>query len=343
MAVISRWAEAAPPIEAINLYTPNGCNSYTGYGKLELGIAREMQRAGVRINVYPDPYAPTLITGFAEWLQAPHVRHTRRWILTQSESTRVSPEWVDLLNRNAEAVFVTNEALPEIYRESGVYRPVIAVGHGVDMHVPATAPGWDGESRFEWLTYSYGDMRKGAEVALMAFKQLFQGDERHHLTIKARDGAGTWIDAVKLGDDPQVTVVMGQQSEREWMQMIEKSHCFLFPSRAEGFGLPPREATLAGVPTIATQWLGMADVDCWGLPIRVADMWPAQYDSWQANAEGSLWAQPDADHLKEQMMWVYGNYEAARKKAVEGGWYIRSENRWSDVVANILDHIGRSL
>lgn len=337
MSLIAPWREEV--MEEINLYTPNGCNPYTGYGRLELGIARELQRAGVRLNVYPDPYAKTLILGFAEWLTAPHVRHTRRYIVTQSESTRVSPEWVDLLNWNAEAVFVTNPDLIDIYEASGVYRPVYCVGHGIDLNVPVQAAGWDGEGRFEWLTYSYGDMRKGAELAVMAFKQLFGGDERHHLTIKARDGYDSWVHALKRGNDPQITVVLGQQSEHDWMQMLEKAHCFLFPSRAEGFGMPPREATLAGVPTIATQWLGLGDVDKWGLPIKVERMLPAQYDSWKANAKGADWAQPDIEHLKEQMTWVHEHYHEARVIANKGNWYLRMNNTWAGVVEKILKHM----
>lgn len=327
-------------IPAINLYTPNGCNPYTGYGRLELGIARELQRAGVQINVYPEADVPTLVLGAADNLRADHVRHTRRYILTQSESTQVSEAWVDLLNWNAEAVFVTNPDLVEIYESSGVYRPVVCVGHGIDLRIPVQAAGWDGKSRFEWLTYSYGDLRKGAELAIQAFKRLFQGDARHHLTIKARDGAeATWIRALANGGDPQLTVVFGQQSEWDWMKLLSSAHCFLFPSRAEGFGMPPREATLVGVPTIATQWLGMADVNRWGLPIKVKDMRVAQYDIYTANRRGAKWAEPDLDHLMEQMRFVYGNYAVAREMAMHGKWYIRMTNRWDLVVKRIIDKI----
>jgi len=325
----------------VNFYTPNGCNPYTGYGRLELGIARELQNAGVRLNVYPDPDVPTLVIGAAENLLSDHVRYTRRYILTQSESTAVSPEWVDLLNWNAEMVFVTNPALVEIYESSGVYRPVVCVGHGVDLRFPVQAHGWDGESRFEWLTYSYGDLRKGAELAIQAFKILYGGSEEHHLTIKSRDGAGvTWIQSLANSNDPQITVVFGQQSEWDWMQLLSSSHCFLFPSRAEGFGMPPREAVLVGVPAIATQWLGMADVHRWGLPIRVESMREAKYDHYTANRRGAEWAEPDLDHLIEQMKFVHQNYETAREMAMHGKWYMHRYNRWKNVVEKIMNHMG---
>jgi glycosyltransferase involved in cell wall biosynthesis len=340
MTLINNGAHSRAPLPAINFYNANGCNPYTGYGKLELSLARALTNAGVRLNVYPDPDAPTLVIGRAERLLADHIAHTRRYILTQSESTRVSQRWVDLINWHAELVFVTNPDLVAIYQESGVKRPVVCARHGIDLRVPVQASGWDGESRFEWLTYTYGDKRKGGELAMMAFKNLFQHDERHHLTVKVRDVDG-WIPAVIKGDDPQLTFVTGQQSEREWMELIARSHCFLFPSRAEGFGMPPREATLAGVPTIATQWLGMADVDCWGLPIKVREMQRSTYGEWDANAEGSLWAEPDMTHLKKQMRWVHEHYAEAREKARRGGWYLREHNNWTGMADIIMLEMAR--
>lgn len=322
----------------LNYYATNACNSYTGYGRLELGIARALQNMGVRLNVAPDPAAPTLVIGYAEWLEAPHVVNTRRWLLTQCESTKVSQRWVNLINWNAEGVLVTNGDLPKVFKDSGVDRPVFCVGHGVDLNIPLKAPGWDGKSRFEWLTYSYGDMRKGSELAIMAFKKLFDGDKNHHLTIKARDGQGhTWLDGLR---DEQITVIWGQQSEHEWMQLLAKSHAFIFPSRAEGFGMPPREATLLGIPTIATQWMGLADVPKWGYPINVLEMRPTQYSFEAANATDSLWAEPDSEHLSDQMMAIYQDYDAARKKAIQGRWHILQMNNWASVANQIVHWMG---
>lgn len=325
-------------IDQINFYPTNAMNSWTGYGRLELGIAGALQRMGVQLNFAPNPNAPTLITGYAGWLQAPHVVNTRRYIVTQSESTQVSQKWVALLNWHAEAVFVTNEALPQIYRDSGVTRPVYCVGHGIELSAPMQSKPWDGESRFEWLTYSYGDMRKGAELAIMAFKRLFHQNPAHHLTVKARNGEeSTWLSQLR---DDQVSVIFGQQSEHEWMSLLARSHAFVFPSRAEGFGMPPREATLVGLPTIATEWLGMADVALWGLPIRVKDLRTASYwDAEEANAVGAKWAEPDLDHLQEQMSWVYANYDQARQIAEAGRWYIRERNNWDRVADNIMRYM----
>jgi glycosyltransferase involved in cell wall biosynthesis len=335
MTIIANGTQHAASLRAINFYAANGCNPYTGYGKLELGIARGLQAAGVRLNVWPDPDAPTLLIGFPAWLTAPHIAKTRRYILTMSESTKVSEKWVDLINWNAEGVFVPCAGLVDVYQVSGIKRPVVCATMGIDLRDVAQAPGWNGEDRFEWLTYSYGDLRKGAELAIMAFKRLFQGDKQHHLTIKSRDDGG-WMRAFQRGDDPQISVMFGQQSEREWMDLIARSHCFVFPSRAEGFGMPPREAILAGVPTIATQWLGMADVDRWGLPLKVLEMRTCTYDSYEANAEGGLWAEPSQEHLEEQMKWVYAHYDEAREIARKGAWYLRQNNTWTGMTDIII-------
>jgi len=343
MTLIDSWGRAdGSPQRAMNFFNSCGCNPYTGYGRLELGLAKALVKLRVGFNtcwvgterrMLPDPDLPTLVTGFAEWLEDESIAGTRKWILTQSESTRVSQGWVDLINAHAEGVFVTNPDLVDIYRNSGVVRPVVCAGHGIELTHPVQAAGWDGESRFEWLTYSYGDLRKGAELAIMAFKRLFQGDEGHHLTIKARDHDAMWLNGLK---DPQITVVRGQQSESEWMGLLARSHAFLFPSRAEGFGMPPREATLAGLPTIATEWLGMADVVCWGFPLKYT-MRRCHYDTYAANAKGALWSEPDLDHLMRQMQWIYTHYGEAVSQAVKGARYLKMNNRWDDVAGRIVE------
>lgn len=321
----------------INYFPTNGCNPYSGYGKVEIGVARGLQDAGVRLNLAPKAVVPTLVVGYADWLKAPHICHTRKWLLTMNESTKISDKWVELINAHAERVLVCSPHGVDVFRESGVRVPVHYVGLGVDAvgETDDVHPGWDGESPFTYLSYTYGDMRKGAELVGFAFNRMQKEIPNIRLKIKVRDGfESTWIGA--MGEIPGVEIVDGIQGADAWAALMRECHCFCFPSRGEGFGLPPRETTLAGMPTIATRWSGLGDVEAWGLPVDIKGLVIARFSTADANHEKAMWADPDDKHLEHQMRWVLRHYDEARLLAMRGRAYLQTNFNWSVIAGRIV-------
>ena len=322
---------------AVGFYPTNGLNPYTGYGRAELGLAKGLQRLGIDLKPWPDVDAPVLVVGGAHWLMAPHLEGTRIYLYTMSESDRMSEEWVALINARCEAVMVPCPPLVEIYRESGVRVAVIDVGMGVDLFEPPGCQTHQAGDQFTFLTYSLGDRRKGAHLAIMAFIREFEGDERYRLVVKARDGwANTWLAGF---EHPQVEIVADIQSEAEWWALLGRADCFVFPSHGEGFGLPPREATLAGVPTIATEWLGLWDAAKWAIPLRIKEMGPCVFDRYEANAQGAKWAIPDDEELQAKMRWVAEHQESAALIAAQGRNYLLTRYSWSAVAVRVASYM----
>lgn len=190
------------------------------------------------------------------------------------------------------------------------------------------------DGKFTFLGYSLGDMRKGAEITIMAFKKAFANDPRFQLWIKS-NGRG-WIEGNR---DPQIKVISEQLSERDWYNLLASADCFVFPSRGEGFGLPPREATLARTPTIATRWLGMHDVDQWGFPINVLELRPAPFEG-GANHKDAAWGEPSEEHLIAQMRHVVDHYDEALAKAEAGRHYLQQVT-WAKCAAEILQLVAK--
>ncbi len=187
---------------------------------------------------------------------------------------------------------------------------------------------------FVYLTYSYGDLRKGAHLVIQAFKMLFgnRANPGVQLWIKARDAEDTWLAGCV---DRRIHVFDGEISEDEWAYLLRKADCFVFPSFGEGFGLPPREATLMGTPTIATGWLGLSDIHQWGLSVRVKRLTPAYFDEWGANGRGARWAEPDVVHLASQMRWVMSNPAPAQAIAGRGRDYLSRYFSWARTAERI--------
>ncbi len=340
---------------AVTVVAANGMNRATGYGKLEAGLVQGFEQIGADVHTVmlsrldQDPERTlarglaagradlTVFTGSPSWGELLDGR-TRAWLYTMSETNRVSVEWVDTINHCFEGVFVPCPPLVDVYRESGVRVPVVFAPMGVEkpeMNHQDTKNAKKCKDVFTFVTYSLGDMRKGAELAMFAFNRLFGRDPHYRLIIKARDNARlSWLAGL---DESNMSVVGGETSEADWWNLLDETDCFVFPSRGEGFGLPPREATLMGIPTIATQWLGLWDVDCWGLPVGVSDLRPASFDEWGANAEGSLWAEPDQDDLDDAMRFVVDCPQDAQRYAQKGREYLEYLFNWRRTAAVMME------
>jgi glycosyltransferase involved in cell wall biosynthesis len=321
----------------LNLTTVMGLDPQTGYGRMALGLARGLRAAGVEVLLFPEPSAPTLVIGYGAAFTADHIARTRRWGFVMLDSDRPNPTLVDTLNEHCEGVLVPAPPMAEIFERFGLRVPIHVVPLGVDLFgvdPPPARPPHDGVT---FLTYSYGEMRKGADLAVEAFVRGFGDDPRAELVIKARSGyQGGWLENL---DHPRVSVVRGPLRQDEWVALLRQADCFVFPSRAEGWGMPPRDATLAGVPTIATQWLGLWDVDRWGLPLPVHHLRPTEFYENPFNAPDAHWAEPDVDVLVDLMRWVRDHPADARALAAAGRDHLLANYRWDQtgaLVATIL-------
>lgn len=319
----------------LNVFATNKKNLHTGYGRLEAGLINGLRDINVDVTEVhqrkPAHGGITIIVGNPLFGMIKPMADTTRWLFTMSESNRVSDTWVGQINEYYERVLVPTPDLIPIYKDSGVTIPVSYVPLGVDLNPPPYIRRAPEPDVFTWLTYSLGDTRKGAELAMLAFNRIFGGNPKYRLLIKCRDNP-QWLSGLQ---DPQMTIVRGETDDDSWHSLLASANAFIFPSRGEGYGLPPREATLSGLPTIATQWLGLWDVERWGYPLRVSHMMPSQFDMWDANAEVSQWAEPDIDDLDRQMKTIINNYRAAMQVAVNGRDYLMTHFKWTDVAQAI--------
>jgi glycosyltransferase involved in cell wall biosynthesis len=110
------------------------------------------------------------------------------------------------------------------------------------------------------LTVGALQPRKNLEAALAAFERL--GERELGLVIAGGRGWGDAELQARLRRSPAASRVRltGRVTDAELVELYRGAECFVFPSRYEGFGLPPLEAMACGAPVVASDLTSMPEV-----------------------------------------------------------------------------------
>ncbi|CBZ29244.1 mannosyltransferase-like protein, partial [Leishmania mexicana MHOM/GT/2001/U1103] len=191
-------------------------------------------------------------------------------------------------------------------------------------------------SSFKW------EDRKGWDVLLKAYWDAFGPSappelrERTTLVIKTlltrRYSPGMSRDSVlhfiqtwgrggalpgmtSIADYPHLIIVTGEVSATEVVQMYANADAFVYPTKAEGWGLPAVEAMAMGLPVLVTEWSGplrfMERDSCFRIPVDgLEEISP---DSPYGYEEGMKMAIPSVEKTAELMRYVVEHPEHARR------------------------------
>jgi glycosyltransferase involved in cell wall biosynthesis len=322
-----------------------------GYGRYGVHLARELTKMGVDVYDHlpePDDLPPQrdlehlahLNTGRASkicnvvaWISVP--THARGW--HKGQYPVVSSMW-------------ESQSLPESFRESLHNFPLVIVPshqnqelfsryHDNVKFVPLGVDPdmWHQEQRpnvgatFRFLIGGSGP-RKGTDLAYKAFRAAFP-DRRHDgptpvLVMKSPRAEGF--------GGPNIEIVGGRIPAEAEVDLYASAHCYLQPSRGEGFGLQPLQALAQGCPTILTAAHGHDSFAHLGRGIPATPE-PASYFIY---GDAGDWWEPDLDALVEEMRWIYDHYDQACADAARSAGVVAEEFTWARTAARFVDAIG---
>ncbi len=130
--------------------------------------------------------------------------------------------------------------------------------------------------------------------------------------------------------------ITGRISDEAERDLYGAAHCYIQPSRGEGWGLQPLQAIAQGLPTILTDAHGHAEFADLGYGISAT---PAQSEYF-IYGDAGLWWEPSLDELCQQMEYVYYNYDAAREYAEMNSAVCHRQFSWEQCAEKFVQAIG---
>lgn len=325
----------------------NWCNYryyfYDGYGRYGIAFLKALARSG-QINIYP--MIIEQISEMPGWLQrmagldfsrltiscmppnsAPTVPG-RHWIMTMYEADAIPENWAAYCNSKAQLIIVPCEHNARVFYDQGVRVPIHVVHGGTCPEEFPVLPPRKTERPYTFLALGDRGSRKGMDLVWRAFWQAFGDNPDVRLIVKVRPDSLRELDLTN--SDRRVSV--WREDVASMSSVYPHVDCFVFPSRGEGWGMPPREAAMMGLPVIATRYSGLEiGIDNWALPINnyvpKTSMLPIK----------GTWACPDVDEVAERMKWCYEHQDEAKQFGLKAASWLRANQTWDHAAKQFLD------
>jgi glycosyltransferase involved in cell wall biosynthesis len=265
------------------------------------------------------------------------------------DSDAISKETVDVLN-GADVLVVPSEFCIDVYRRSGVSRPVYKVTHGVDPWWYTAESVWDGGVADDiaqalvhlyqykqrtgrklllwWFWHSW--LRKGGPWVKAVYERLVRKRRDVRLVVKTgRLEVPELIGLMSLG----VVQIYGWLTEREKMALYDLADVTLLFSTGGAFEMCGLESLARSVPVVATDWGPWTEYIPPFLRVRPGERVKPLPDSYVHVGYGYAVDVEDATAKLEDIL---DNYEEYRARTDEWRWKVLyPQYRW-DVVARSL-------
>lgn len=325
--------------------------AHIGYGRMGVYLAKQMREQGITvydsIKEAPNAVHPASqmleeegerqrgLTNVVCWASVP--THARGWwtgqvpmVLTMWETMRLPEQFRENLHE-FDTVIVPSAQNVELfsqYHDNVKYVPL-----GIDPVRWAYRPRQEPATRFNFLIGGSGQ-RKGTDIAVKAFRKAFpegswpQDMPVPYLVMKGFRPEDFYGDRIER--------VTGRLSGEEEADLYGTAHCYLQPSRGEGFGLQPLQAIAQGIPTILTDAHGQAGFSSLGMGLSSTPVKAGYF----IYGDAGQWWEPDFDELVDTMRYVYFNYDEAQHRAAACSAIALEQWTWDKSAEAMVDAIG---
>lgn len=242
----------------------------------------------------------------------------------------------EAINSQLDLLFVPCRHNVGMMRDNGVTIPIEVAPNGVH---PKAFPLMDRPKRdtFTFLMMATLTLRKNPGNVIAAFSNLFRDDPAVRLVLKTQSGTLGHLQFEGMGN---IEIIDEMADAKRLKQLLYEADCFVFPSRGEGFGMPPIEAMATGLPTIIADNTGMKDYadTRYNYVVKFSHKSPAQrYPKSWGNVGN--WYESDFNDLKAKMLYVYEHQAEAREKGKAAAQFVRDNFSYEVVAQRFIEGI----
>jgi hypothetical protein len=308
------------PIEkpTSDVYLATVATSPDGYGQSSKILLDSLQKAGLNISLKHQNQNVGLLYSYPYRLET--MKTPIKLIYTMFESTKIPADWVKPL-KLADKVFVPSKFCQEAFKSREIESEVIPLGYDDESFTYQAKP-LDTSGTFTFLHYNAFNTRKGWDIVFNAFTEEFKDTENVKLIMKTVKKELPF--PILKSQYPNIEVIKEDYNKKKLCELLQQSDCFVFPSRGEGFGLPPLEALATGTPVIIPNGSGMAEYfnPDYFYEVKIEKMMPAMYQKFTSTDTGEM-IEPSETDLRKQMRYVFEHRELAYRKARVGATWVK--------------------
>jgi glycosyltransferase involved in cell wall biosynthesis len=277
---------------------------------------------------------------------------------------RIPNGWADRCNALDE-LWLPSEFHRETFAASGVERTKIrVVAQAIDSEtfhpdLPSLQIRDLPTKSFQFVAIADGMFPSGIDILVRAFIEEFTPNEDVALVLYCppKRCADSNVDfeaevialiEMKLGrnleDVPPIALLLGSLSGTERASLFAASHAFVHPARADATGRHCLEALASQLPVIATDWGSLSDFLSAenSFPLDTESIVPAQPEEDELFA-GHRWAEPNVDHLRDQMREVFSHPDEGARRAEQGRRAVIDRFEWDVVLPEWIRNFRRLL
>ncbi|MAF25524.1 hypothetical protein CL634_08135 [bacterium] len=246
------------------------------------------------------------------------------------ETNRHNPSWLECCNKMSHVIVPSQHIANCIKNTGNIITPLSVVPESfydcLLEEKPAQQIDLNLSTDFNFLIFGqitgtnpWTD-RKNTFFAIKWLCEMFANEPSVGIVIKTNHGTNSRIDKrftrnmlnrllseVRPGLYPKVYLLHGHMSEQEMFSVYSNSKikALVAPTRGEGFGLPILEASVAGLPVIATNWSGHTDFMNKGKYIKLDydlnEIHPSKVDN-HIFMQGAKWAEVKEKDFKQKII-----------------------------------------
>lgn len=259
-------------------------------------------------------------------------------VYTGVDTTGGIPNFTENINKS-DFILTPSSKSKNMMINLGVNKPIFVFQHGIDPNIFKFEKRINVD-KFRFLYVGECSDRKGIFQLLDAFISLYGNNSNVELYIKSNSDMvfynGNDVKSV-VGKYPNIIWDVSDNGHDEIINLYKNSHAYVYPSRADTFGMTLLEAMACGLPIISTDLPGSSEIID-GKYFKIdSDMVKVNNHPWMLGE----WGNPSVESIKKQMSYVYNNYNQiiSNNDLEIYSEYIRHNFSWDKVVSDFEENI----